>query len=478
MNLVNTEKRVLELFKMISDIPRPPYKEERIADFICGFAKKHGCEYYRDEAHNVLVNVKATNGKENVAPMLLQGHTDMVCEKNEGVEHDFLNEGIHISEKDGWLVTDGTTLGADNGVAVAIMLYVIEGGIEEHGDVQCLFTSAEEVGLDGVKKFDFSKIYAKRMINMDGENENCVIVGCAGGLRSDIKVPVSYTGLSGELVKIKISGLCGGHSGENIASGRANANILMGRLLLEMREKTDFSIVHIYGGTKENAIPREAVAYLAARDSEKVKQIAEKFMREASLEMSEDDKGFKVSCGASDKSFSKMMDEKTTRSVISFISCVKNGIMEMSKKLPNLVEYSKNLGIITTAEDSVTFRVNSRSAIEAQLDASERELAALAKLCGGTAEHYSRYPGWVYSGESALADEYIEVCKKLYSRHVEKEMIHAGLECGIIKTRVEGLDCISCGPIMKNLHSPDETMNIESFGKYAFAVCTLIAESK
>ena len=231
MNIESVKNRVIELFLKISDIPRPPYHEEKVADFICDFAKQHGCEVYRDEAHNVLVNVAATKGCEGRAPILLQGHTDMVCEKNEGTVHDFLAEGIKVFEKDGWLCADGTTLGADNGVAVAIMLYVIEGGIKEHGEVQCLFTSAEEVGLDGVKKFDFNLIKAKRMINMDGENENCVIVGCAGGLRSDMWLVPSYTELSGQLVKIKISGLRGGHSGENIASGRANANVLMGRLL-------------------------------------------------------------------------------------------------------------------------------------------------------------------------------------------------------------------------------------------------------
>ena len=210
MNKEQVRKRVTELFFMISDIPRPSYREEKIADFICDFAEKNGCEFYRDAANNVLVNVKATKGYENRAPILLQGHTDMVCEKNEGTEHDFLAEGIKIIERDGWLTADGTTLGADNGVAVAIMLYVIEGGIAEHGDVQCLFTTAEEVGLDGVKAFDFSRIYAKRMINMDGENENCVIVGCAGGLRTDLTLEPSYEGISGEVLKIRISGLCGG----------------------------------------------------------------------------------------------------------------------------------------------------------------------------------------------------------------------------------------------------------------------------
>ena len=478
MNKEQVSKRVTELFFMISDIPRPSYREEKIADFICDFAAKNGCEFYRDEANNVLVNVKATKGCEGRAPILLQGHTDMVCEKNEGTEHDFLSEGIKIIEHDGWLVADGTTLGADNGVAVAIMLYVIEGGIAEHGDVQCLFTTAEEVGLDGVKSFDFGRIYAKRMINMDGENENCVIVGCAGGLRTDVTLEPSYAELSGEVLKIRISGLCGGHSGENIASGRANANILMGRLLCEMFNKVGLSVISLSGGTKENAIPREAAAYISVPDRDKAETIVKAFYENVKSELSAEDSGFKLSCEASGVAFSRAFDEKSTRDVIALLVSVKNGIIEMSKSLSGLVEYSRNLGVIKTEEGRIDFVFNSRSAIDAQLDASERELRMLASIVGGTAEHYSRYPGWAYCKESALADEYIEVCRALYGRDVRKELIHAGLECGIIKSHIDGLDCISCGPNMKNLHSPEEALEIESFGKYAFAVCTLIENAK
>ncbi len=478
MNAQQVKDRVVDLFIKISDIPRPPYHEEKIADFICDFATKHGCDFYRDEANNVLVNVKATAGCEDRAPILLQGHTDMVCEKNEGTVHDFLNEGIKITEKDGWLVADGTTLGADNGVAVAIMLYVIEGGIDKHGDIQCLFTSAEEVGLDGVKKFDFSRIYAKRMINMDGENENCVIVGCAGGLRTDIAFDTTYTELSGQVVEIKITGLRGGHSGENINSGRANANILMGRILSEIYHKIGLSLVSIGGGTKENAIPREATACIAVRDADKAKELVLAFGSAVKNEISEDDANFSISCELVSGNSSRMMDEKTTRNVITFLTSVKNGIIEMSKKLRGLVEYSRNLGVIKMKDNKVTFVANSRSVIEAQLDASERELSMLGSACGAVVNHYSRYTGWEYSGESALADEYIAVCHKLYGREVEKEMIHAGLECGIIKANVSGLDCISCGPNMKNLHSPEEALHVESFGKYAYAICTLIAEAE
>jgi len=471
--VMSIENRVIELFRMISAVPRPSYHEEKIADFICDFAKQNGLLPYRDAVNNVLVNVPATKGYEDHAAVVLQGHTDMVCEKNEGVEHDFMSEGIKIIEENGWLTADGTTLGADNGVAVAIMLYVIEGGIKAHPPVQCLFTVSEEVGLDGAKAFDYGKLYARRLLNMDAENMEKVIVGCAGGLRSNVTFEPDYGEYNGKALEIRISGLYGGHSGENIASGRANANILMGRLLGEIAEKTEFSLVSLRGGSKDNAIPREAVALIAPENIDAVIEIARVFEKEMAVELSYDDRGFKLDTRTVDAPL-RVMDKKTTKAVISLICSVKNGIIEMSKKLSGLVEYSRNLGVITTDEKKLTLVFSSRSAIDRQLDAAIREIDMLASLCGASAEHYNRYPGWAYAGESDMADAYIAVCKSLYGTDVEKEIIHAGLECGIIKSYVPDMDCISCGPNMRDLHSPDEAVEIESFGKYARAVEALL----
>jgi len=470
----NAAKRVRELFLEISKIPRPSYHEEKIAEFICCFAEKCGCEYYRDGANNVLVNVKATEGYEDHAPVLLQGHTDMVCEKNEGTEHDFLSEGIKIYEENGWLTADGTTLGADNGVAVAIMLYVIEGGVAAHPPVQCLFTTAEEVGLDGAKAFDYSKITARRMLNMDGENEDMVIVGCAGGVRTDVTFEPVYETISGEVLEIKISGLYGGHSGENIASGRANANILMGRLLAEICEATDARLVSLRGGSKDNAIPREAVAVISVADADAAKKTVECFEREMAVELSADDKNFAVSVNKV-SGYDKMLDKASTFDVISLVCAVKNGIIEMSKKLGGLVEFSRNLGTMRTEGEKIHLVFSTRSAIDRQLDAAERELSMLAELAGAECRHYNRYPGWAYAGESKMADAYCAVCEKLFGKKIERLTIHAGLECGIIKSMLPDMDPISCGPNMKDLHSPDEAIEIASFGRYAETVEALLA---
>ena len=254
---------LVNYFEEISAIPRPSFHEERIADYLCALAEERGLEYYRDEIHNVFIKLPASEGREGEDAVLLQGHTDMVCEKNSDVEHDFLNEGIKLLEKDGWLRADGTTLGADNGVAVAAMLYILdgaEGNLPSHPPIECLFTVSEEVGLEGANGFDYSRVSATRMINMDSADESEIIAGCAGGVRSimSIRPTLDPAPENARALCVFVSGLAGGHSGEDINRGRANANKLLGRILLSASKQADFRLVRIEGGSKDNAIPREA----------------------------------------------------------------------------------------------------------------------------------------------------------------------------------------------------------------------------
>ena len=289
---------LLRYFEEISAIPRPSYHEQAIADYLVAFAKARGLECYRDEFNNVLINMEATEGKEGVTPLLLQGHTDMVCEKNTGVEHDFLKDPLRLYEKDGWIRAEGTTLGADNGVAVAAMLAVLDGACDSHGPIQCLFTASEEVGLDGASGFDYSRIYAKKMLNMDSADESLIIAGCAGGLRSTITLPISREPFSGEVMEIRIGGLAGGHSGEDIHRGRANANKLMGRVLDRLfSELPDARLISVRGGTKENAIPREAFALISCNNAEGVTALCEELRKVISAEICGDDRGFFLTVG-------------------------------------------------------------------------------------------------------------------------------------------------------------------------------------
>ena len=276
--IINNRKpsKLFNIFEDISAIPRGSGNEKGIADYIESFAKERSLWYVRDEVDNLLVRIEASLGRENEDAILLQGHTDMVCEKNSDTEHDFEKDPLklYIDDK-GWLRARGTTLGADNGVAVALMLLILDGGLESHPAVECLFTTSEEVGLDGAKAFDYSHVKATGMINLDSENEGVVTVSCAGGIRSDLMMTPDKVKFNGTALEIKLSGLAGGHSGAEINCGRANANKLMGRILAAALKQTKFNLVTIEGGSKDNAIPRECRAVIATNNAEEVTRIIE-----------------------------------------------------------------------------------------------------------------------------------------------------------------------------------------------------------
>ncbi len=464
----------MELFEEISDIPRASYKEQKIAEYLCDFARARGLEYYRDEANNVLINLPATQGCESYAPILLQGHTDMVCEKNEGVEHDFDTEGLELYVKDGWLCARGTTLGADDGVAVAVMLYILDGALGKHGDLQCLFTATEEVGLDGVKAFDYSKIYARQMINMDSAEETQIITGCAGGQRSSLSlypVPESHTG---DIVSVYIKGLLGGHSGEDIDKGRANANKLMGHALYRLLDGKTY-LASVKGGTKDNAIPRESEALLVCEDAEALKAAVSAVASELSAGLCE--KGFTLGCVCEGKGTLECMDAGSAASAVFIMQTADNGIFEMNHSIQGLVEWSRNLGVVRCDAHSAQIVFSTRSSYPERLDISEAQLDAYARLTGASIKHYNRYPGWSFAETSAIRDRYVSAFKSLYGFEPEITVIHAGLECGFISQAVPDMDIISCGANVKDLHSPDERMELASFERF-FEVIKKTLESE
>lgn len=453
---------MFNFFEDLSAIPRGSHNEEGIADSLVDFAVRRDLEYYRDDLHNVLIKMPPSPGYEHEPAVLLQGHTDMVCEKNADTVHDFLTDPIKLRLEGGILYAEGTTLGADNGVAIALMLALLDGAAAEHPALECLFTSAEEVGLLGATGFDYAHIDARRMINLDSEGEGQVIVGCAGGCRSDIKIPVEFVPAAGEAMAITLSGLMGGHSGADINLGRANANKLMGRILLALRRDADYNLISIDGGLMDNAIPRECRAIITCANCrlmiEKVQTLAE----EIASELNDADSGFKVSCCRVELP-ELMMNCASTRAVASAIGALQNGVLRMSADIDGLVEQSCNLGIIRTLEDEVELIVSSRSSVEHQIDASIDHIDAVAELAGATASHYSRYPGWQYAKVSPLRDKYIDAARKILGIEPLVVAIHAGLECGVIKSRIPEMDIISIGPIANNIHTPEESLDLASF---------------
>lgn len=460
-------------FEKISAIPRGSYHEEKIADFLVEFAKERGLECYRDRQNNVLIKAPASADRQGAAPLMLQGHTDMVCEKNGDVEHDFLTDPLKLIAEGNELHADGTTLGADDGIAVAMMLALLDGEIASHPAYECLFTTAEEVGLDGAKAFDYGRISARRMINLDNEELDVVTVGCAGGVRTDLTRAYREEPFAGEAVRVKVGGLFGGHSGADINSGRANANRLMGRLLAGLLREGDARIVSICGGSKDNAIPRECEAVLAVEDGEKAQLLLTDLAEAIAGELSPDDREFSVTVEDADPDTGMMSREDTGRLAL-ILADTPAGVLAMSRQVPGLVEYSRNLAVVRAGEGSAQVTFSDRSSRESQLDASERELELLGRTLGYEVSHRGRYPGWDCAERSDLRGAYLNAYRQVTGEDAQVTIIHAGLECGIIYSALPDMDVISVGPTMRDIHSPKETLNLESTETFWQILKTLI----
>ncbi len=462
-HLINNRKpiSVFHYFEEISAIPRGSFNERAIADYLVAFAVARGLEYSRDSLNNVLIKAPASPDRVGEAPILLQGHTDMVCEKNGEVEHDFLTDPLELYLDGDFLRARGTTLGADDGIAVAIMLALLDGEIQSHPAYECLFTTAEEVGLNGAHAFDYSQITARRMLNLDSEELGVVTAGCAGGVRTDLTLAYHPVAFAGETIRVSVAGLMGGHSGENINSGRANANRLMGRLLAELIAQTDARICTIGGGSKDNAIPRECSAVLAVPDFSAAQDLLTNAAVRLADELSAEDRGFCVTAEDCEPETVMLTAEDTHRAV-AVLTCSQIGVLEMSKQITGLVEYSRNLGVVRQEEGKLTFVFSSRSSMENQLDAAERELDLLAEMTGCTTRHHSRYPGWSYAPVSALRDAYCKIYRDVTGKDATVNVIHAGLECGIIHSHLPDMDMISIGPTMHDIHSPNEALDLNA----------------
>ncbi len=470
---------VFYFFEQISAIPRGSGNESGVADYLCAFARERGLSCLRDKNNNVLIRKPATAGREQDAPLLFQGHTDMVCEKNGDTVHDFLCDPIKLHQEGNRLFAEGTTLGGDDGIAVAMMLALLNGEIPDHPALECLFTTEEETGMGGAMGFDYSALRARHMINLDSEEEGQMTAGCAGGIRTDLRVPVTTAPGDGTLCRVSLTGLCGGHSGENIHCGRANANLLLARLLWAARTEVPFRLVSIAGGSKDNAIPRECEAIVSVQNPAALSMRLMALADEVAGELVPADRGCTVRCevtGTDAGALSDPMDEASTTRVLAVLRGLPNGVLAMSHEVEGLVEFSRNLGVVRMAPGAVELVLSSRSSRDSQLDASTQALDALASLCGGTARHYSRYPGWSYAPTSAVRDAYAAAYEALYGKKLRVEVIHAGLECGYIRRQLPDMDMISVGPDMQGIHSPDEVLYLDSVARVWRTLERLIAD--
>ncbi|MBE6642669.1 MAG: aminoacyl-histidine dipeptidase [Ruminococcaceae bacterium] len=456
-------KDLFRYFEDICAIPHGSGNEKAIADYLCKFAEDNNLEYYRDEIHNVLIKKKASKGYENKPAVLLQGHTDMVCEKNNDVVHDFDKDPLKIYEKDGWLYADGTTLGGDDGIAVVMMMAVLADKNANHPPLECLFTVQEETSMAGAIAFDYSKLSARSFINLDCENISYATVSCAGGVRCDLSFELDLYKNQNSPIKITVKGLAGGHSGTGINSGKQNANIIMAKLLVGLYEKMPFNLISINGGNKVNAIPRECECVISVFDKKLAKETIKSLADTIRKQLIKEDKKFSVRIdnanGASDTAFCF----KDTYRVISTMNILPNGVYEMSRSLEGLVETSSNLGVVTTTGNTVNIYLMPRSSVEAKLDEIVMKFDIIAKLAGAKIVHHDRYPGWEYAPTSKMRDLFEKCYENKFGRKPVFEAVHAGVECGIIITNMGGdLDGISMGATVRGIHTPEEHLDLAS----------------
>lgn len=455
-------KTFLDYFYEISAIPRPSLKEEKIADYLMRFAEAHSLTATRDDANNVLIRKPAYAGYENATPVLLQGHTDMVCEKNEGTVHDFDTEGIRILREGDILRADGTTLGADNGYAVAVMLAVLSDSTLPHPPLECLFTTAEEIGLDGMQAFDKSSITARLMINLDSCDETVATAACAGGVCTDFtRTPAPAVPADGTALRLTVSGLKGGHSGEDIHRGRGNALKICTRLYVAAKNATPLHMISISGGNKDNAIPRECSVLFTADDAQKAIVAIREEEAHIRAILSEDDRAFSVLIQEEPVAAPALPDADAS-ALLSLIRLLPCGPLAMSQNLLGLVETSSNPAIVRADASHILVTISSRSSVDAELTDLCATLDTAAQVTGFESSHYSRYPGWDFTVNSRLQQIYLDTYRTLFGKEAQIIGIHAGLECGILKQAIPEMDILSIGPDLYDLHTPAERMSVSS----------------
>lgn len=457
-------KNVLQFFEQITKIPHGSGNVVAISDYISGFAASTGYKYRRDDANNVVIFVPATKGYEKAPTVMLQGHMDMVCEKNADVEHDFTSDPLKLRIVDGKLCATGTTLGGDDGIAVAYMMAIAADKELEHPALELVFTTDEETGMDGMKALSTDDLKAKYMINLDNEEEGHVIVSCAGGLRQNCVLPVKREKKTGKIFKVTVDGLKGGHSGQEINKNRTNAVYALARYMFELRDKVPFMLSSFAGGKKDNAIPREAYAEIVIPEGAVDAFFMEndKLVEKYTKELAATEPGFLVKLEKMKGSTADVIDRVSFEKLLFFFMQSPNGVQRMSGDIEGLVESSLNLGIFELKEEYADFNFSLRSSVSTYKQFMSDKLEYLISFIGGDSSTHNEYPAWEYKRTSELRDKFAKTYKDVYGKEPLFEAIHAGLECGLISEKMPGLDIISIGPDMQDIHTPGEALGIES----------------
>ena len=461
--------KVFEYFEEICSIPHGSSNTKKISDYLVTFAREHDLRYIKDQSNNVIIFKDGTPGYEASAPVMLQGHMDMVCEKDKDCNIDFERDGLELVLKDGIISANGTTLGGDDGIAVAYALAILDSSDIPHPPLEAVFTVDEEIGMLGAAAIDCSPLKSKIMLNLDSEDEGYLLVSCAGGVTAASHIPVSFIPAADKtLMSINISGLLGGHSGVEIDKNRANANILFGRILYTLNRKLSFNLVSIEGGLKDNAIVKTAVAVIAVNESDIqtvkdcVSHMEDLFKHEYVVSDPDIKVAAEITDSSSEAAANDMMDNISTNRVIAALVNMPYGIQGMSSNIEGLVESSLNLGILKTTDTEVVLSYCVRSSIASRKQEMLDKITSLTELLSGYVTLTGDYPAWEYRQDSPLKDLMKDIFTEQYGREPVIQALHAGVECGLFAGKIPDLDSVSFGPDMKDIHTTNESMDVES----------------
>lgn len=473
-------QRVFYYFEQIAAIPHGSRNTKAISDYLVDFAKEHNLVWYQDENNNVVIVKEASAGYEAAEPIIIQGHMDMVCEKEKGVDIDFEKDGLKLYIDGDFLKAEGTTLGGDDGIAVAYALALLDSQEIAHPKLEVVITVDEEIGMLGADAIDLSMLTGHTMLNIDSEVEGSFLTGCAGGMAVNVTLPIKRVMQSGEKVALTITGLEGGHSGSEIDKEHGNANILMGCLLRALFEETPFGIISLAGGLKDNAITRECVTELLVpqENVNLVKEIADKLDIELKKEFMTADPSVCIEFEDLGKKEESILDFGSVSRVIFYLRSVPNGVQHMSQVMHGLVETSLNLGIMELKEDALHTVTSIRSSVGTRKADLLDRVTAIVELLGGEAEVEGDYPAWEYKQDSSLRPQIAKVYKQLYGKDPVFETIHAGLECGLLSEKIKNLDCVSFGPDNFDIHTPKERLSISSTGRVWDFIVEFLRQAK
>jgi dipeptidase D len=470
---------ILDIFEKLSAVPRKSKHEEKIREWLLGWAKENSLAAKSDAAGNVLIEVPGSAGYESSPTVVIQGHMDMVCEKTPDSKHDFSKDPIEFVFDGDWLKANKTTLGADNGIAIAFALILATDKETPHPPLELLFTVDEETGLTGANKLEPGFIKGKTLLNIDSEDEGVFTIGCAGGINSQVSLNLKRESTSGsDAFLLKVGGLKGGHSGVDVAKQRANAIRLLARCLDHLSCNTSLQIADIKGGSAHNAIPRDAEASVALGDTNKAQELLKSYVADLKAEYEKNEPELTITLEKSSESIREVLTTDSQKRATALILALPNGVAEMSTGIEGLVETSNNMATVEIEGETLKILSSQRSSVVSRLGEVTRRIETITELAGGVATTNDGYPPWEANWNSAL----MEKCKAVYQRRFGKEpvieVIHAGLECGIIGDKNPGMDMISFGPTIENPHSPDERVRVSDIGKIWDFIADLMEELK